>query len=183
MYKHEISEAKQVQSIFNSTKGEPMHPYLVCCRPHCFQMRFAPVLTALFWINCLFVSGGCWYQHSLVVCVSICLSVWIFWFCLFCLFSFVRITFDFGFGFVLVLVFYFYIFVYIKTLTLLNATECTNSKKVVANCCIAQARHICPFWRILLHFSRRGVCYTTWIMLRNSRISPLHIVAFGMVHV
>ena len=66
------------------------------------------------------------------------------------------------------------------TLTLLNATECTNSKKFLQ--IVALSRQ--GIFARLTHsvtFSRRGVCYTTWILLRNSRIPHcilLHLAWF-----
>ena len=66
------------------------------------------------------------------------------------------------------------------TLTLLNATECTNSKKLLQ--IVALSRQ--GIFARLTHsvaFSRRGVCYTTWILLRNSRIPHcilLHLAWF-----
>ena len=84
---------------------------------------------------------------------------------------------------------------FFKTLTLLNATECTNSKKLLQ--IVALSRQ--GIFARLTHsvaFNRRGVCYTctTWILLRNSRIphcillkwhgsclGTLHSVAFSRV--
>ena len=66
------------------------------------------------------------------------------------------------------------------TLTPLNATECTNSKKLLQ--IVALSRQ--GMFARLTHpvaFSRRGVCYTTWILLRNSRIPHcilLHLAWF-----
>ena len=60
------------------------------------------------------------------------------------------------------------------------ATECTNSKKLLQ--IVALSRQ--GIFARLTHsvaFSRRGVCYTTWILLRNSRIPHcilLHLAWF-----
>ena len=70
--------------------------------------------------------------------------------------------------------------IYCLTLTLLNATECTNSKRLLQ--IVALSRQ--GIFARLTHsvaFSRRGVCYTTWILLRNSRIPNcilLHLARF-----
>ena len=68
---------------------------------------------------------------------------------------------------------------FMLTLTLLNATECTNSKKLMQIVALSRQG---IFARLMhsLAFSRRGVCYTTWILLRNSRIP--HCILLHLLH-
>ena len=52
------------------------------------------------------------------------------------------------------------------TLTLLNATECANSKKLLQIVALS-GQGIFARLTHSVAFSRRGVCYTTWILLCN----------------